>query len=254
MRWLLGQWLQIRGNFKFWVLCGIGSLLVTAAIAITHDLLLWQRIVLSLLFLVLFAWAVIATYVATRAKAAPLGEALQSDVSVTTTGNIQTKVREWIDAFNYDHAVSPWESWHFGYRVNLPSGPLVYIARPKARDGEYLLLSGRITAVGWEDQAAFDALTPEERRKLFHQVRLETARAKFFFYSDANLQQISFDNWVPITPKLTAATFIENINKMYFSAQILWSTMSLQLGSTPTATLPAPIPDTEGPPPAQETN
>lgn len=245
-KWLFRQWRDISGNVKFWLLGVTGLAIVSATVALTHGLYLWQQIVLSLLFVGLFAWAVIATYAATRPK--------EKLLDVTTTENIQAKVRGWLDAFNYEHAVSPWESWHFGYRVNLPRGPLLYIARPKARDGEYLLLSGRITAVGWDDQEAFDALNAEDRRNLFHQVRLETARAKFFFYSDANLQQIGFDNWVPITPKLTAATFIENINQMYFSAQILWSTMSLRLGSKPTATLPAPIPDTEGSPPAQQTS
>lgn len=166
--------------------------------------------------------------------------------------NIQSKVREWLDAFNFDHGVTPpWEPWYFGYRVTLPGGPLLFIARPKARKGEYLLLTGKITAIGWGDREAFKALTDAQRQSLFHQVRLETARAKFFFYSDASLDQISFDNWVPITNKLTAATFIENINQMYFSAQILWSTMSLHLGSKPSPTLPSSTPDTEAAPPSQ---
>lgn len=164
-----------------------------------------------------------------------------------TPGNVQARVREWLDAFSFEHGIAPeWHAWHFGYRVRLPGGPSLSIARVKSR-GDSLLFLGQITAVNPYDRAAYDALTNGERDKLFYQLRLETSRANFFFNSDATLDQVTFERWVPITSKLTAASFIEIINQMYFSANIIWSTISLRVGGTPALALPSTPPGKKGP-------
>jgi hypothetical protein len=56
--WLERQWNDVKGNVKFWLL-GIGiTAAVTAATWITHDLALWQHIVLAASVVTLFGWAV----------------------------------------------------------------------------------------------------------------------------------------------------------------------------------------------------
>ena len=85
--WFLRQWRDISGNVKFWLLGVIGVAIVTATIALTHGLYLWQQVILSLIFLILFAWAVVATVAATRPKEVPPPP---PPLNVTTTENIQT--------------------------------------------------------------------------------------------------------------------------------------------------------------------
>jgi hypothetical protein len=45
--WLLRQWQDIRGNFKFWLLGVIALGAMTAALAITRGLLLWQQVLVD---------------------------------------------------------------------------------------------------------------------------------------------------------------------------------------------------------------
>jgi hypothetical protein len=58
LQWLLGQWNDIKGNAK-WAVVLVGlSAMVAAAIALTHGLALWQQLILAVLFIVIFGWAV----------------------------------------------------------------------------------------------------------------------------------------------------------------------------------------------------
>jgi len=61
LQWLSKQWDDIKGNAKFAVVLVVLGLMETAAIALTHGLLLWQQITLGMMFLLIFAWAVFMT-------------------------------------------------------------------------------------------------------------------------------------------------------------------------------------------------
>jgi hypothetical protein len=170
----------------------------------------------------------------------------------TTPENVREKIRQWLDVFNTKHSVTPeFPEWLWGFEVILPNGPLLFIARTKARS-DSILFGGKITALTTEHRAIYEALSQLEKNELYHKLRLETSRARFFFSSDQNLDQVTFDNWVPIR-SLTHSSFIAHVNEMYFSANILWNTISLELGGKPqTALSPStpgsakgPLPDTE---------
>jgi hypothetical protein len=60
-QWLLQQWNDIRGHAKWAVVLVILGAIVTAAIALTHGLALWQQLTLAVLFIVMFGWAVLMT-------------------------------------------------------------------------------------------------------------------------------------------------------------------------------------------------
>ena len=60
-QWLLEQWNDIKGNFKWFVVVLILSFMTAAAIALTHGLLLWQQITLAIIFVLMFAWALFMT-------------------------------------------------------------------------------------------------------------------------------------------------------------------------------------------------
>ncbi|MGH8092111.1 MAG: DUF2299 family protein [Chthoniobacterales bacterium] len=167
-----------------------------------------------------------------------------------TPQNAERKIRGWLDNFGYSHRLSPWEPWYFGLEVTLNRGPLLFIARPRAR-ADQLLFLGKITAIAPQQRAAFTALSELEKEKFYSQVRLETARAKIIFNSDPLLDQVSIEKWVPITPKFTASALIEAVNEVYFSANIIWSTITLRLGLPPLPMLPSSAPDTGVSPPSQ---
>jgi len=188
--------------------------------------------VVSVVSLAIFAWSVHALWKRSR----------------ITPDNVQARIRGWLDAFNYTHRVISWHAWHFGFEVTIPRGPLLLIARPIER-ADSLVLIGKITAVSPRQRVAFDALSESERQEFYGQMRLETARAKILFYTDASLDQVSIEKWIPITSKLTASSFVEAINEMYFSANIIWATIALRFGERPQLTQPSSTPDTEASPP-----
>src|SRR4051794_17804350 len=102
--WLLRQWQDIRGNFKFWLLGVIALGAMTAALAITRGLLLWQQVLVDGTFLLLFAWAVVAT--ARRGRPRYL----------ITPENIEINVRNWLDATEVNVRRLPADAnIHFGF-------------------------------------------------------------------------------------------------------------------------------------------
>lgn len=61
--WLKRQWNDIKGNVKYGVLLFVGAGIVTGVTAITRGLLWWQQTILVLSFVLLFGWALVATWV-----------------------------------------------------------------------------------------------------------------------------------------------------------------------------------------------
>jgi hypothetical protein len=64
--WLTRQYRDIEGHFKWYLVLLIGDGIVTAVVALTHGLLLWQQAALAGCFVLLFGWAVAVTVVSRR--------------------------------------------------------------------------------------------------------------------------------------------------------------------------------------------
>jgi hypothetical protein len=167
-----------------------------------------------------------------------------------TVSNAQSKIGEWLAKYNYAQRPVTWDTWHWGFEVTQTRGPLVFIARPKVFEGEHLLFVGKIKGVSPQYRAAFDALSVPERQQFYGQLELETARSKIFFRSDAILDEVAMEKWIPITPKFTATDMVQAIAELEFSAQIIWKTVSLRFGGKPELTPPSSTPDTEASPPS----
>lgn len=166
-----------------------------------------------------------------------------------TPENVRSKTRQWLDGFRIEHAVTPpFSDWNWGYRVFLQNGPLLFIAHTKGRP-DSILFRGSILPLTPEQRVTYNKLSESEKDQLYYQLRLETARARFFFNNDANLNEVTFDSWIQIRT-LTTSTFIDSINQVYFSAIIVWSTISLELGGIPPPTQPSSTPDMEASPPS----
>src|SRR6266568_1057857 len=107
--WLLQQWEDIKGNFKFWLICLIGGLMVAAAVAITRGLLWWQQAILVLIFLILFGWAVIASYTA--------HVAFEDCAPTVTAENVESHIRDWLDHMGISMQKVPDPKFKFLYRI-----------------------------------------------------------------------------------------------------------------------------------------
>jgi hypothetical protein len=77
-KWFLEQWRDIKGNFKWAVVCLAGGGVAYGFSAFKHGLLPWQHVVLAACFSLTLAWALIATWVANHATPPPLQSGRQS--------------------------------------------------------------------------------------------------------------------------------------------------------------------------------
>src|SRR5437763_53599 len=118
MHWLTELWNDIRGNFEFWLLLVTGSGLVTASAAVTRRLKWRERSILLLLFVALFGWCAIASYLATRP---PRIEAAAPTKEVINEQNIERKVREWLGAFNLGAVPISDEHAYFNFALFAPT-------------------------------------------------------------------------------------------------------------------------------------
>jgi hypothetical protein len=59
--WIIRQWQDVKGNFKWWALVTVVSLTGLATQALVHGLALWQKIGLGVLFLLQAAFVLAIT-------------------------------------------------------------------------------------------------------------------------------------------------------------------------------------------------
>lgn len=170
----------------------------------------------------------------------------------TTKNNVQSKVRRWLDDFSLPHSIVTWHLWIFGFDYRPPTGAFVYIAQLKNRP-DSLMLSGRIRGIFDNLVPNYDSLTPEQRIELNCRLYLEMGRAKMSFYNqsgDLKGRPVEIIKWIPITPKLTQAAFMDALAEINYASDIIWNTINLFLGASPIQpTLPSSsTPDTEASP------
>ncbi len=88
--WLIKQWHDISGNFKFWILLIVGAAIMSGVTALIHGLSTWQQVVLVALFALMLGWALIATFSTNPTR--------PFDV---TTGNVESSVRQWLHTHSH---------------------------------------------------------------------------------------------------------------------------------------------------------
>jgi hypothetical protein len=237
---LLDQWHDISGNAKFAIVTLIGGGIVTAAIAITHGLQLWQQIVLASIFGVLFAIAVVATYAATRQRVIP--------EEVVSPENVHQNIRDWLDAFRFQVGRLDLNWCHFGWSVTLPNTLRIWLLRTRIHD-QYITL---MTSVGTEAQrVAFNGLTPAQRLDFWRTLFLETSRSRITVTRNPNdvntFGRLTIERLLPITNDLNESAVIEAVRDIDFSAYMVHQTVEfLLIGSS--AAPPLPSSQTETPP------
>jgi hypothetical protein len=164
-----------------------------------------------------------------------------------TPENVQSRIREWLDALSFNHRPYPWEPWHFGYEVTHPSGPAMFVARTKVAP-DSLLFTTKVVGIFPPQRSNFNGLSEAEKQRFYAEIARESARAKINFFSEGDYESISITKSIPISNKLTASTFLEHVNDIHFSCHVFWATIAIWLGPA----VPKPPSSTsgkEGPPP-----
>jgi hypothetical protein len=211
---IIRLWQDVRGNVEFWILSLLAIGAVTAAALLTRGLLLWQQIVLLVLFAVLFGWAMVSTY--------RVGHPRPSTAAITPQ-NVESKITEWVDAFGLARQKLSDPSCLFAYKVSLLTNVPVLVLRTKDHD-HYLTL---ISNVGFtpEQKTLFDNLSEPQKQAFIREMRLEAAKAKIATSLDRESYLWNIEKRVPITSQLTEADLLDNLGEVNFSALILIDTM-----------------------------
>ncbi|MGA2269867.1 MAG: hypothetical protein ABSH44_15465 [Bryobacteraceae bacterium] len=93
MRWILRQWDDIKGNVKYGLLLFILGVIMAGVVAVTHGLALWQQVTLTAFFLVLVAWALLATAAHRAAENRGFARAQSSTPSEFPASEISASVK-----------------------------------------------------------------------------------------------------------------------------------------------------------------
>jgi len=168
-----------------------------------------------------------------------------------TTENIESKVREWLDAFNLGSQKVPDEKAYFNFEAYVSGSGLapISIARMKDRP-RYLTLASHIS-LSDSDQAFFNKFSETQKTEFLLELRLALVTAKVVAILDRSSGVLSTTviRRLPITSDLSEATFIQQIEETSFAATIVNDTVELgliRIGGKPTPQ-PSPAADKEEP-------
>jgi len=202
---------------------------MAAVAAITHGLFWWQQVVLVALFVLLLGWTLIATYsrAGTRVGA------------IITFQNVESHVREWLDAFGLGIRRLSDPTCHFAFEVTPSTGIPLGVTRTREHD-HYITIMTRI-AIGASHRAWYDQLSQSKKDQFLRELRLEASKAKIAFVSDPALNLI-IEKRLPITNAFTEADLIDGIGEVNFSAIIIIETVALAFERREVKQPPSSIP------------
>jgi hypothetical protein len=104
--WLRAQWNDIKGNVKYGILILLLSAAWTSILALTQGLHLWQQLGLTVIFVVVFVWAIVARVQRSRA-ATPNpqqnGESLRERLFA-----LNKQIKEYVKTYGDE----PQDVWH----------------------------------------------------------------------------------------------------------------------------------------------
>jgi hypothetical protein len=145
-----------------------------------------------------------------------------------TTENIETKVREWLEAFELTTQKIPADpNMHFGYIVTLPDGGghSVTIAQTR-KFSRYLTLLAQVE-LSDEHKAQLQKLSEAEQRRFLLELRFELASAKVQANMESPLRAIKIIKLLPVSSALTEAALMEAIDDVYLGELVVIDAVNL---------------------------
>ncbi len=144
---------------------------------------------------------------------------------LTTTSNIQERVRAWLDAFGLGVRNATGPESYFHYVVTMRNGTALDVFRFRGRE-DYVVLQARLSTSA-EQREQFKHLTKVQTTRFNAEVAMEIARTKIGFANlQAPLDNAQLEKRVPIAG-LTEATFIGAVDEMD-SAMVLLTDAAIE--------------------------
>ena len=135
---------------------------------------------------------------------------LSRQATLVTIKNVESHVKEWVEAFGYGIKKLDIADVHFAYQITVSDDNRVAVLRLKKFD-RYLTLTKSL-ALSKEHQTAFTALSPAAARELISELRIQLASAKAEFrHFELPADKITLTLRIPVTGELTEARFNEAI-------------------------------------------
>ena len=196
--WLLRQWDEIKGNVKFWILLTIVPFLVKAAIALTSGIPMSRRITLGVVFMIVFVWAILASFAAATRATVPTARPLAGKTSSILAVRASVEVVVGYDEV-YDRALTLLKTSEFScravvYASNLPLAPERFVDGIVNHLKTHPTVTYHITFIGDLSEVPQEFWTTVELRRK----RMEDARITHQFrmtFIDAQ-NPIGFDQLV----------------------------------------------------------
>jgi hypothetical protein len=117
-------------------------------------------------------------------------------------GNVQQRIREWVDKFNLTVKSVKDENSYFFFIVTTDGGKKVSIVRTKDQFSDYILVKGFFKAEN-DDRALLESLSEDEKTTARLAINLELSRAVMGYKSEKSvLDDITIFKRIPITPSL----------------------------------------------------
>lgn len=145
--------------------------------------------------------------------------------SMTTTDNIQQRVRNWLDDFKSEVQSEPDKAVFFRYVVTMSDNNRISISRLK-NAGNYLLLQA-ILAPNSTELNLLHQLNTVQQQELTAQIRIEIARQNISRAQEG--EKIYIEKRIPITAALSQNALIEGIDYMDSTMTIVQNTVTSAL-------------------------
>jgi hypothetical protein len=143
--------------------------------------------------------------------------------SKVTIGNVESKVREWFDAFGWGTKRLPADtSFHFGFEIRLKNNIPLTVFRLKEHE-QYLTLVAAVE-VGPEHRSLFEKLSKSDQVAVSREVQIELARAKVGSVIDLP-NRVTVEKLIPITDSLTEASLVDAILGVQFAVVLITFTI-----------------------------
>jgi hypothetical protein len=134
---------------------------------------------------------------------------LPPKMELTTSDNVERKIREWLDKFSLTVQAVRDEGCHFFFIVTTDGGKKISISRSSKHFNDYLLVKALWTASD-EEKKLIDVLTGDEKIALRLAIQLELARS-VIGYSSENIYEITMFKRVPISSSLGEAEILNAV-------------------------------------------
>ncbi len=144
--------------------------------------------------------------------------------SKTTTENVQSKIRIWLDEFNVPSQNLKDDDAYFHYSVTVIKDPElgVNVVRPKAH-GSALSITARLYIKGESSISVVENLTEAQRQKLSADLFTKAAMLGLGCLIDDSLKQCAIELGLPIAG-LTEMEFMKALRSVTYGIQVLQAT------------------------------